>query len=206
MKKVAYLFLSFLLMGVFFYSCDDSETYADLKSAERKSIKNFISEHEINVISESEFNNQDSTTDVSKNEYVYFSDSGVYMQIVQEGTGDKLEDGDWKEVLARFWEIYVDEGDTSSVSNMWENYPDVFMCNYSSGSFTASFTEGNMYSYYGSSVPTGWLIPLLYVRLGRILTDDLAKVKLIVPHTSGHSEASASVYACYYEITYSVAR
>lgn len=205
MKKIGYLFLSLFVLGLCFQSCDDSETYADLKKKERRQIQSFIEKHNINVITESEFFAQDSTTDVSKNEYVLFNDNGVYMQIEKKGSGEKIKDKEWKEVLVRFWEVYIETGDTTSVSNKLERDPDVFMCRNTSGSFTASFTSGNMYSTYGSSVPTGWLIPLSYINLGRIQSD-LAKVRIIVPHSAGHSDASSSVYPCYYEITYQVGR
>ena len=62
-----------------------------------------------------------------------------------------------------------------------------------------------MYMAYGSaSVPAGWLVPLSYIRLGRLVEegDELAKVRLIVPHDQGHSYASQGVYACFYELTY----
>ncbi len=205
MKKIGYLFLSLFVLGLCFQSCDDSETYADLKKKERRQIQSFIEKHNINVITESEFFAQDSTTDVSKNEYVLFNDNGVYMQIEKKGSGEKIKDKEWKEVLVRFWEVYIETGDTTSVSNKLERDPDVFMCRNTSGSFTAFFTSDNMYSTYGSSVPTGWLIPLSYINLGRIQSD-LAKVRIIVPHSAGHSDASSSVYPCYYEITYQVGR
>ena len=193
------------MLGLCFQSCDDSETYADLKKKERRQIQSFIEKHNINVITESEFFDQDSTTDVSKNEYVLFNDNGVYMQIEKKGSGEKIKDKEWKEILVRFWEVYVETGDTTSVSNKLERDPDVFMCKNTSGSFTASFTSGNMYSTYGSAVPKGWLVPLSYINLGRIQSD-LAKVRIIVPHSAGHSDASSSVYPCFYEITYQVGR
>jgi hypothetical protein len=205
MKKIGYLFLSLFVLGLCFQSCDDSETYADLKKKERRQIQSFIEKHNINVITESEFFDQDSTTDVSKNEYVLFNDNGVYMQIEKKGSGEKIKDKEWKEILVRFWEVYVETGDTTSVSNKLERDPDVFMCKNTSGSFTASFTSGNMYSTYGSAVPKGWLVPLSYINLGRIQSD-LAKVRIIVPHSAGHSDASSSVYPCFYEITYQVGR
>ena len=82
-----------------------------------------------------------------------------------------------------------------------------------SGTFSASFKmsddntgyHGVMYYRYSSaSVPSGWLAPLSYIKLGRPANDgeEIAKVRLIVPHDQGHSSANSGVYACYYEITY----
>lgn len=203
MKKIIDLYLFLLAAGLCFASCDDSETYADLKKKEKGMIQSFIEEHNIKVITESEFVAQDSTTDVSKNEYVLFNDNGVYMQIESKGNGSKIQDGEWKEVNVRFWEMYVESGDTTAVSNKLERLPDTFMVKNTSGSYTASFTSGNMYSYYGSTVPTGWLIPLSYINLGKGANQkEWGRVKLIVPHSAGHSDASSSVYPCYYEIAY----
>lgn len=206
MKKLIKWVLPLLVLGIGFQACDDSETYADLKKKERKNIQAFIKERGIKVITESEFYAQDSTTNVSKNEYVLFNDNGVYMQIENKGgSGEKLQEDEWKEILVRFWEIYVESGDTSSVSNKLERYPDVMSCKNVSGTYYATFTSGTMYSNYGTSVPEGWLVPLNFINLGRDQSQ-LAKVKLIVPHAAGHSDASSSVYPMYYEISYQVGR
>ena len=57
---------------------------------------------------------------------------------------------------------------------------------------------------YGESVPSGWLVPFNYINVGRPRTadDEISKVKLIVPHTQGHTIASSYVYPYYYEITF----
>lgn len=104
------LFLPLLLLTfcTLFQACDDDETYADKRKRESKQIKAFIKSGvqvkddesgeyllnvpgDIKVISESEFYQNDSTTDVSKNEYVYFSNTGVYMQILQ-----RVKAKEWK--------------------------------------------------------------------------------------------------------------
>ena len=56
----------------------------------------------------------------------------------------------------------------------------------------------------GISVPEGWLVPLSYIKLGRPQKegDEIAKVRLIVPHEMGHEVALKGVCAFYYEITY----
>ena len=42
-------------------------------------------------------------------------------------------------------------------------------------------------------LPVGWC---------RSAKDEIAKVRLIVPHSQGHSDALSNVYPCFYEITY----
>lgn len=204
MKKLSYLLLAFFALGMVFQSCDDTETYAEKKEKERKWINNYISKNNIKVISESDFLANDTTTDVSQNEYVYFDDSGVYMQILKRGEGDLMENGERAEFLLRFVEVLVETGDTLSTSNLiGTNSYDVMMCSKSSGEFTASFTQGNMASNYGQSVPTGWLVPLNYIKPDiQLPNDDLARVRLIVPHSAGHQTASSYVAPYYYEITY----
>ena len=198
------------LMGmVLFTACNDDETYADQKKKERAAITSYIAKQGIKVISEDEFYKQDSTTDVSKNEYVLFNISGVYMQIIRKGCGKPLEDGKTTTVLCRFSErnLMTDSLQLANTSLSTATLVDKMSVTRSSGSFTASFIAGSslMYSIYGStSVPKGWLAPLLYVKVGRPSgpEDQIAKVKIIVPHTQGQSYAAQNVYPCLYEITY----
>ena len=80
-----------------------------------------------------------------------------------------------------------------------------------SGTFTASFVRGEsvMSSALNTTeVPAGWLVPLNYIRVGRPEAegDEIAKVRLIVPHTSGHNYARQSVYPCLYDIMYQRSR
>ena len=82
---------------------------------------------------------------------------------------------------------------------------DKMMCTYDhySRSYTASFTEGEMKTAYGSVVPAGWLKPLDFIRLTKTDGEE-AKVRLIVPHSSGTSNASGHVQPFYYEISYMI--
>ena len=57
-------------------ACHDTETYADQKDRERTAISKFIAERGIRVITESEFK-RDTLTDVSRNEFVLFENTGV---------------------------------------------------------------------------------------------------------------------------------
>lgn len=205
MKKLFYLFPLLLLIGIFFQACDDYETYAEMKEKERDAIRAFIKEQNIKEISLEEFYAQDSLTNVEENEYVLFPDNGVYMQIVRKGTGGKMEDGERADVYSRYVEVNIKSRDTLSGNLFDAANPDVFTLTYKNGSYTGSFTQGYMNSNYGSSVPSGWLVPMPYINLGRKLSD-LAKVRLIVPHSQGQSTATQYVYPCFYEITYQKGR
>lgn len=199
-----------LLAVIALASCKDTETYADQKKKERSAIDRYIANKGINVISESEFYANGCTTDVSKNQYVLFDNTGVYMQIVRQGCGEKLQDGERATMLCRFNEYNLLEGDeVLQLTNMKAYIYLVEEVNVenTSGTFTASFNSNSslMYTRYGSAaVPSGWLVPLTYIKLGIPASEDdeIAKVNIIVPHTQGQVEASSNVYPCLYEITY----
>ena len=188
------------LLAVVMASCEDYETYAEQKEKERAHINDFIFERGITVIDMETFVANDSTTDVSKNEYVLFEDKGVYMQIVRKGEGKMMQDGDRGVFMARYLEYNIAQGDTIS-GNLYASTPDYFTCERNGDTFSASFTQGYMYGIYGSAVPKGWLLPLSYITPGRP-NDKAAKVRLIVPHGEGTSNAAQYVYPTYYEITY----
>lgn len=211
-----------LLTGM--VACSEDDTYAERRERERDQINAFLkngvkvedAESEgyllevapnIKVISESQFYANDSTTDVSKNEYVLFKGSGVYMQIVRKGIGSKLEPGHSATIITRYVEynIAADSIQTTNRTLAYEAYPDVMTCTNTYGVFTASFTSGIMSNVYQSpSVPSGWLIPLQFIRLGRQASpdEDIALVRLILPSTEGQSDALNNVYPCFYEISY----
>ena len=195
-----YIFVAAMTMiATLWCSCDDVETYAEMKEKERAHIEDFISEQGIKVITKAEFE-KDTITDVEKNEFVVFEDKGVYMQIVRRGEGKMMEDGDRTVFMARYLEQNIETGDTIS-ANLYAS-PDYFTCKREGDSFTASFTQGYMLNVYGSSaVPSGWLVPFSYITPGRP-NDKGAKVRLIVPHGQGTTTASQYVYPTYYEITY----
>ena len=220
MKRLIYSILM-LLCAVSYMSCDDYETYGDKKAKERDAINRFISKNNIQVIDENQFEAQGYTTDTAQNQYVLMSRTGVYMQIVRKGCGDKLEENKSVGIICRFTEYNILE-DSVLLSNL---LPAFYIYNKSTGqaidasqyyekmtvsrtgtTITASFVSGLMKLYHSSSssVPGGWLIPLNYINIGRPESenDEIARVNLIVPHSQGTADASSSVYPCHYEITY----
>ena len=230
MKKysIVYMLVGLMLASVGFSACDDDDTYADQKERERKAISAFLSKGAcvleedskdtlinvppIKVISEETFAEQDSTTNVEENEYVLLSATGIYMQIVRKGSGEKLKHGESTKVLNRFIEFNI-LGDSIQATNKSLYYvaiPDEMTVSNSYGVFTGSFISGVMLASYNASVPEGWLIPFTYINLGRYSgkDDDIALVRLIVPHTSGttRAQSTSGVYPCFYEISYQKGR
>ena len=193
MKKLLLLFFILLAVGFSFQACDDTKTYAEM--LEDDAIADFINKEGIKVISQTEFFDNDSVTDVEKNEFVQLS-SGVYMQIVDKGSdnpADTVKNNDL--VLVRFMEYSLLDKDTT-LSNLTLPYlVDEFKYTASSSSIAGIFIQGLMYMAYGyTAVPAGWLVPLPYVR-------DKAHVRLIVPSKMGHQSAMQYVYPYYYDIT-----
>ena len=74
-------------------SCNDYETYGDKKEKERNASAKFIADSSIVVISEDQFVLQGYVTNLDRNEFVKLDKSGVYMQIVRPGCGEKLQVG-----------------------------------------------------------------------------------------------------------------
>ncbi|MBR5989590.1 MAG: DUF4827 domain-containing protein [Prevotella sp.] len=207
MKRILFILIA---AAAVFASCNDYETYGDKKEKERNAIAKFISDSSIVVISEDQFNRQGQTTDLARNEYVKFDKNGVYMQIVRQGCGTKLQDGEKTRLVCRFSEYNLLEDTITLCNNNNELYyvvamPDIMQISRTGSSFTASFLSGIMYSAYESAaVPSGWLVPLSYVNVGRPQSADeeYSMVRLIVPHSQGHANASGNVIPYFYEITF----
>lgn len=224
MKRLYWLFIIAVFAIV---SCSSEEkTYGEQKKQEREVVSRFINRNvvmmigndtllnlgKIKVITEEEFDLQDSTTNVENNKFVLFTQSGVYMQIVREGNGKRIEPGESRRLACRFWE-YNMMGDSLQLTNRVMKFavnPEIINVSnnsgYISGSFDLTVPTGSLiYKAYGDTqVPDGWLKALEFLRVGPQTTDEnrIAKVRLIVPHSSGHSHATASVYPCFYELTF----
>ncbi len=211
MRNLTYLLLFFLGICTF-VACDDTETYSDKKDKESAAINQYIRDSAVNVISETQFATQNYTTDVSKNQWVLFNSTGVYMQIIRQGCGEKLKDGETVTVLCRFTERNL-QTDTIEASNiLWSSrsyWVDKLSVTDNSGTFSGYLVSGQStlmwaHSLSTTSAPGGWLIPFTYINVGRPTNEDeeIAKVRLIVPHDQGHSNATLYVTPYLYDITY----
>lgn len=205
MKRSVYTLLSMLMVLLLLLtSCNDYETYGDKKEKERNAIVAYIRNNNISVITESQFEQQDSTTDVGNNEYVYLDKSGIYLQIVRKGCGTKLEENKTVNVLFRFSE-YNMLADTMQLRNdNSARFIDVMSVKRTSASISGTFVKGLMLSTYGTSaVPNAFLLALRYVNIGRPLDDkdEICKLNMIVPHSQGQAHAQQNVYPCFYTIT-----
>ena len=201
MKKLMIRILLLVTVSVSMASCKNTTSFADLKKAERAAIEAFLTEHEISVITPEEFFAKDSVTDVSKNEYVLFNDNGVYMQIVRKGEGNRVAEGTTRSVLCRYTEYNLETLDTTSTNKYSSSIVDKMLVTNDSGTYSGTFTSGYMLNSYSSSVPAGWMVPMPYIFLTRN-SANIAKVRLIIPYSSGTTTAMQSVVPYWYEVTY----
>ena len=208
MNKTLHTICAFTVALLSLCSCSETETYAEQKEREESAISNYIIKYNVNPISEEQFATQGYSTSGEKNEYVFFKSSGIYMQIVNKGCGEPLAQGESADLLCRFTEFNIN-GDSIQLTNIGSfitaTAVDKMTVRNTSGTFNGTFVSGTMKSAYSTtSVPSGWLVPLTYIRIGRQQNadDEIARVKIIVPHDKGHLQATNNVYACHYDITY----
>lgn len=207
MKKLVYLFLALLVAGGLFQACDNSKTYAEQLEDEKRDVSRFIRDNGIHVISQDEFERNDTVTNLDRNEYVALSD-GVYMQIVDRGSEENKTDtfANNNEICVRYIEKNI-MGDSIESLNVFysgnENplvyaNPLVFRYNVQ-GSYTyGAVIEMDymwMFLYRAQvrdwTVPAGWLLALPFVR-------NNAHVRLIVPSKMGHAALQSSNYVIPY--------
>lgn len=225
MKKLLFAIIAFAAIFSF-AACSDTETYKDQRDRELDSISSFLRNENIKVISEEEFKSRFdkgvTLTDTAKNEYVLFNSNGIYMQVINQGCGDYIQKGETTDVLIRFYEYNLaqranisDESLTLTNNVPYYSYLlDKMSVTNNSGTFQGSFDTSNslMAQVYGSNsystgisgtVPSGWLIPFSWVKIGRPKTADeqIAHVRILVPHSYGTTIASGNVQACLYDLT-----
>ena len=82
MKKLIGCLLAICSLAIMFSSCDDTESYADKLKKEKKYIKNFIAENDIEIIDTYPTNG-----DFEDNQFFYDKTAGIYIQVVDTGNG-----------------------------------------------------------------------------------------------------------------------
>lgn len=210
MKKLIFLFLSVIAAGSLFQACDNSKTYAEMLEDEKNAVNKFIKDSAINVISLEEFE-RDTITDLSRNEYVAFS-NGVYMQIVDRGNEDDPEDtfaNNNNVICARYLEKNIASNELTCFNVVLPEY--INASDYYRSPLTFRYVNENSSAYgivlstpldydylwtansYGTAIPGGWLLALPYLR-------DNAHVRLIIPSKMGHSISQQNVIPYYYDI------
>ena len=195
MKKLIFLFLSVIAAGSLFQACDNSKTYAEMLEDEKNAVNKF---------------ERDTITDLSRNEYVAFS-NGVYMQIVDRGNADDPEDtfANNNVICARYLEKNIASNELTCFNVVLPEY--INASDYYRSPLTFRYVNENSSAYgivlstpldydylwtansYGTAIPGGWLLALPYLR-------DNAHVRLIIPSKMGHSISQQNVIPYYYDI------
>lgn len=169
MKKINFK-ISFLLAILFVViSCNNTATYIDYLNSEKKSIKKFIKENNIKVLTE-----YPSDSTFADNEYYYDPVTGVYYNVIDKG--------DRKPLLGE--EIYIRYKDVRYIS---DNDTTVYDGNFFSIYGPETLTYGNSTTYPCK----GWLAPIPKV-------GNNGRVKMIVPFNSGTSYNQTYYYTVYY--------
>ncbi|WP_125042858.1 DUF4827 domain-containing protein [Bacteroides faecalis] len=207
MKKLVYLFLSLMAAGGLFQACDNSKTYAEQLEDEKREVSRFIRDNGIHIISQDEFERNDTVTNLDRNEYVALSD-GVYMQIVDRGSEENKTDtfATNDEICVRYIERSIMGDSIQSLNVFYPGYenpliyssPLVFRYNVQ-GSYAYGTVVEMDYSWMlmvrsqlrDYTVPAGWLLALPFVR-------NNAHVRLIVPSKMGHAALQSSNYVIPY--------
>lgn len=209
MKKLIFLFFSVLVAGSLFQACDDSKTYAEMLEDEKNAVEKFIRDSAINVISLEEFEQKGAVTDLTRNEYVAFS-NGVYMQIVDRGVDNEIDTFANNNIIcARYLEKNIATNELTCFNviipeyiNVAEYYSNPLTFRYvneNSSAYGIVLSEPFHYDYlwtansYGTAIPGGWLLALPYLR-------NNAHVRLIIPSKMGHSVSQQYVTPYYYDI------
>ena len=142
MRKIIYTFA--VLAMLLTVACDDYETYGELKEKERNNIRQFIADSSFVIIDETQFHEQGDLT-IGDKQFVYLSKSGVYMQILREGCGMKIKDGESLSVICRFTELGIQDGSILTNNDPESVYdPDIMNVTKAGSTYTASYISGMM--------------------------------------------------------------
>ena len=206
MKKLVFLFLSLLAAGGIFQACDDSKTYAEMLEDEKNAVNKFIKDKRIQIISQDEFEKNDTVTDLIRNEYVALSD-GVYMQIVDRGSAENKTDtfANNNEICVRNIDDDIMTRDTTCFNVFLEEWGDANQL-YTNPAVFRYVAEGSyvygtfiQMAYYWASYYQSTEVPAS-CQLALTLVRNYAHVRLIVPSKVGHSSAQQYVNPYYYDI------
>jgi len=175
-------------------SCKKGESMSEKRAKERKSIEKYISNNEIQVIK------ADSIPDdaVFGEKDYYLLPSGLYIQIVEKGTGEKPEVGD--NVLFRYCTFSLE--DSRKIADPTSaNLTNAVEFKYGSGLYCAieNDYDNNNYSFHSYYVLNDlYVIRGIQEAIGYLRYDGAAS--LIIPSAIGSANAQDYVQAYRYEI------
>lgn len=189
MKKGLGLICLIIGFCIAFGACSNSDTYADKLKRERKNISSFINENGIVILSE-----YPKSGVFKENQYFLDSSTGVYINVVDSGNGKRAALATSTQLLnsqvdIRFsgaMTLPIAESDT--VGNNLPGLQPITLTYGISATYTANSSSSTMDYIYKSP---GIVAPLQYV-------GEKAKVRLIIPFSSGSSYQTAAFLPMYY--------
>lgn len=182
MRKITIIICLIAGICIFFGACSDSETYADKVNQEKKYIKDFLNEHNVEVLSEYPSNG------VFKSNQFYLDASGVYINVVDSGNGKRAST--YSNVYYRFTDamwLPAEDSDTLSLVDI-STQPLEFRYG-----DAVSYSYSSSYDYRYYYLCPGAVVPLKYVGEGAV-------VKLLIPFksTTGSAYQTSSYSTLYH--------
>ena len=181
MKKAFYIlvFVWCAINVVFTVSCNKTPTYEELKAAENKIIRKIINEKKIEVLDEYPENGV-----FKENQFVQLS-TGIYLNVVDSGTGKRAEYGITDLLVRVSGEYYAKTSDGKRDTAL-------AFSTFSNSAYPFEFRYGNAYGVVQANAYTdNFYYAFISMGLESILSyvGDSAVVKLIIP---GYSEVSGA--------------
>lgn len=183
MRKGLGLICFIIVLCAAFAACSNSETYADKLKNERKSISRFINEHNIVVL-----NTYPASGVFKENEYFRDPLTGVYINVIDSGNGNRASVAKRSEVNVRFTDaITFGLATPDTASNNIAGYQPISFTYGITATYTNTSQTTQEYSYLSQGVVT----PLEYV-------GEKARVRLIVPFANGSTLQRVAYTPIYY--------
>lgn len=171
MKKLIGCIFAICSLVIIFSSCDDTESYADKLKKEKRNIRDFIAQNDIEVIDTYPENNK-----FEDNQFFYDNTEGIYIQVVDTGNGLRAKNtGALSKVSVRFSGARF-LPDTTEYTNMGN-----------AGAYSLVFLYGQPNTYMGSTSSSldeyRFLSPALVAPLKYVGEEGV--VRLIIPFSAG---------------------
>lgn len=190
MKKSIWLTFIAIATIITFSSCENTETYADKVKNEKKTIKRFLKDNDIEVISTYPIDGK-----FKDNQFFWDESSGIYIHVVDTGNGVRASNvAPYSSVYFRHKESRI-LPDTTQFTNISPGVQPLGFIYGQTNTYIASKDETNNDRYLFLS--PGAAAPLKYVGEGGI-------VKIIIPFNQGslyQQQAYEAAYCGYLKYT-----
>lgn len=187
----------FTVFSLFFISCDDTESYADLLKDENIAVNNFLANQWVinDIPNDSIFI---SKLDVEKPPYYKMDEDGnIYMQVINPGTKNNMAKLD-QLIYFRFTRCNISNYDWYSFSNDWvytgvtpEGFGNANDFDYKNTEFRFGNYTLSSSSQWGSAIQ----LPLYYLGID-------CEVNIVVKSQYGYTDEISNVIPYLYNIRY----